>query len=238
MSTPRKIYHLHIRKTAGRSVHHAVFALSGADPKETYLNLAKNAGKILEVGPYKFGGWLSDMARDFDYGFSHKPFYELSNLQAPVTIICCLRDPMQRFLSHWKMLKHYVETRAQGAAVHPGLEPEMPLFDEDLERFFDKLPPFHRFNHLHMFSKTGDLQEAVKAMSRMDLILESEDLAAGMRHLFAMLGRPDGETPNIGATPISATVSPEMQRTLRDAFAPEYELLDAARTMKGHYRNK
>lgn len=231
----RKIYHVHIRKTGGRSVHHAIFGLTGKDTNEIYRRLVQNAGKAVTFDTYRFAGWCLNLSQEFDYAFSHQPFYKLQKPTTELYLVCCVRNPVQRFISHWKMLKHYVETREQQASLHPGLEPEIGYFDDDILKFFEKLPPFHVFNQLFMFSPSGDLDDATNAMSHIDLILETEDLRAGMPHLFKVWGESSNTIPHIGASEISPVTSPDVMRKLHELFSPEYELIARARAMKGHY---
>lgn len=235
MNDRKYVYHLHIRKTGGRSVHHAVFKLAGGDPVQTHKLLNQNSGRVLDVGGYKLCGWPRDLTLEFDYAYAHHPLYRLQGVTNRLFMMCCLRDPVERFLSHWKMLRDYAEVRGAYATPHPGLEAELKYYNPDPVKFFHNLPMFDRLTQLHMFSETGNLEEASRAVSRMRLILEIEDLGVGVQTLLKHFGQDANEIPHVGASTPSADIEQAATKVLRASFESEYRFLDAARSAPGHY---
>lgn len=184
----KPIYHLHIRKTGGTTINHALLAaLTGMPSEPIYGDLAKADGNRLSVGGTPFAGWSAATinAGGWDFAFGHKPIEDLV-LPNDAMVITCFRDPVARLASHYRMLREMI---AEGSD-HVIMAKEAPWASGSFRDFVDAVPDKHRLTQLYMFSAALDLAEASERLKRVDHILWTESLSNGLDALGVSLGLP------------------------------------------------
>ncbi len=102
MNTPSRIYHYHIRKTAGSSLDSAFLGLGGFDG----IGVLESSAHTALIGNGKrFVAHNADLIRSGDYFFatSHYPAWWL-NVPANTFTVTILRDPTARLRSYYRYL--------------------------------------------------------------------------------------------------------------------------------------
>src|SRR4051794_8460283 len=97
-----RVYHFHVRKSAGTSLNAAFWALGGVDADV----LTRSRAKRVEGNGHVFVRGDSALIEggEYLYGSSHTPAY-LLDLPAETYTITILRDPVARFLSYYRYLR-------------------------------------------------------------------------------------------------------------------------------------
>lgn len=155
----KRVYHVHIRKTAGTSVNSAVWSLGGLD----LISIGRSS--IAMAKGYVFVRHHIDLINGgcYHYANSHASFWEL-NLPSHTFSFCVFRDPLQRLISLYKYYywaEHYpVEAKANDPNYRT-LKNYTHWLGDSFEDFLEKLPKQHLMNQLYMFSKNFDIQEAI-----------------------------------------------------------------------------
>jgi len=108
-----RVYHYHIRKTAGTSLNLAFFSEYGAEEaKHVHQQISKRRFNLRAINRNEvFVGWETNLLSTghYFYGFSHSPLHELRVSEGSFTITI-FRDPVKRVASHFNMLRHYLIT--------------------------------------------------------------------------------------------------------------------------------
>lgn len=183
----RRIFFYHVRKTAGTSLNQSFIALAGGDPRADYERLANHrSGRIIRgdkviVG---FNRYLIQRGRYF-YGFAHAPWWDI-NIPPGSFTITCLRDPVQRVISHYRMLRTYERQ-------HPGhrvFRKEGQMLGEGLGEFVARLPKKKLMNQLYMFSERYDPEEAAERALSCDFVFFTERFDDALERLGRQLALP------------------------------------------------
>ncbi|MFC1688676.1 sulfotransferase family 2 domain-containing protein [Pseudomonadota bacterium] len=217
----RRIYFVHIRKTAGTSVNKMFISLGNEDSSVVYQNLVDSPehqvisnGKILV-------GWNSELinAGRYFYGFSHIPLHQL-NLRPGTFVFSSFRDPVQRVLSHYNMLMHY----RVHAPNHPCMKIEGEWVTGSFDDFLDRIPKEHLQNQLYMFSEHFEVDEAVEKVKNLSHFFFSESFDRGVDEL----GKKTGlrlEPVHTRKAGYKSVIQKESIDRLRNMLVPEYEFL-------------
>jgi hypothetical protein len=219
-----RVYHIHVRKTGGTSLNHVFLGISGRDPAAAYRELATRPSHCAEWDGYRYVGWNVDaiLEGDYFYAFSHAPIWRL-DLPAGTFTVTCLRDPVERVLSHYWMLRDYVER----SVAHPCVASEGRWLGSSFEGFLDRIPPEHLAAQLWMYSPSFDVAEALARLRRVSHVMFTEDFAAGLVGLERRLGLTLPYAHRRAGR--RGEVSPESIVRLRDLLADEYRFLAGAR---------
>jgi len=221
----RRIYHYHIRKTAGTSLNSAFMALAG----ETWKGVV---GKINQSGSPRtcakglvFVSHHPALIRQGYYFFahSHTPAHELEIPEKTFTLTI-LRDPVKRLASHYRSLLWY----RQHNPARPILREEGSWLGNSFGDFLQRTPREHRDRQLYMFSAGYDVDEALAGICKCSAVLFTETFGDGMVELADQLSLPLEEkhdrrmnhTTEISDADLSAA---------REILDPEYRLLDGVR---------
>lgn len=216
----KRIYHYHIRKTAGTSLNHMFFALDSEKNDQVYKKLI-HSNQHRHIGPHHvFVGWNKKLIEegDYFYGFSHIPIHRVRIPDNSFTITI-LRDPIQRLVSHYKMLLEESQKKRPSA----WFKAEQRFLGKGIEDFSKKLPRQHLLNQLHMFSDRFDISEAADAINKCDSWFFTDNFENGIKKVNLKLQLE--LTPiHIRSSKTKLQLSEDQLSLLHNLLQPEYDL--------------
>lgn len=180
-----RVYLIHIRKTAGTSLNQMFLSLAGGDPRGSYKMLAEDKNHRIDLNGLIFVGWnrfYIDSGQYF-YAFSHIPVYNLSLPERTYTVTC-FRDPVERVISHYKMLRCYEKNRID----HPCMKVEGKWLGEGFEDFLDNIPKEHLLNQLYMFDAGFNIDAAIERVSKVSNVIFIDEFDSGVGRINRDLG--------------------------------------------------
>ena len=224
----KRIYFYHIRKCGGTSINRMFLSVGGESSTEvqgrinkSYINRTITANYVL-VGPNKM---LIDRGAYF-YAYSHWPMHEL-DLPKNTFTFTCLRDPIERIISHYRMIMDYkIFGKYSG-----GMESESKWFDREFGDFIENIPREHLLNQIYMFSRNFDQDEAFENIQNCSHFFLLEQFSQGIAEL--------ADRTALSLAPIhirkseydEAIPATEMER-LHDMLLPEIQLYDRLKKAK------
>lgn len=219
-----RVYHAHVRKTGGTSLNYAFFGIDGANPEAVYQNIIKNLIHRTIVNDKVFVGWNKEFINQGHYFFaySHLPIYELQ-LPPRTFTVTCLRDPVQRVLSHYNMLIEFEALNVD----HPLRRTECKWLGRGFSDFLERIPRQHLLNQLYMFSPRFDVGEAMERVGLCSLHFFTEAFSEGIEKV--------NKTLNLELTPLVIrktnrkyiNISENDIFKLREILEPEYRLIES-----------
>lgn len=178
----KRVYHIHIRKSAGTSVNSAFWGLAGLSLKKIkrqtlviskHLVFVRNSKVLIEQG-------------DYFYANSHIPFWNL-NLPNNTFTFSVFRDPYSRVLSLYKYYLWIRDTNPkQAIKVEPfyyNLVKQTGWLGNSFSEFLDNLPDKHLLNQLYMFSESYNVQEAINNVAKLDKVYFQDSFASAISDL-------------------------------------------------------
>ena len=229
-----RVYHFHVRKTAGTSLNSAFWALGGLDLR------ALAGAQAIEGNGLKFVRGNQRLIEEGDYFFanSHQPAHELRLPPATYTITI-LRDPAARVVSYYRYL---LWARSNRRARE-----EEPFIDDvvaesaflggrfSLRRrragfrdFLERAPTERLLTQLHMFSARLDPAEAAENALACSATCFTETYPEDLRRVAAELQLDLGEKRERSFGE-KVELSEEEQELLRERLAPEYAMVELVR---------
>jgi hypothetical protein len=221
MQPYRRIYHYHIRKTAGTSLNAAFWALGGFDLRKmgdkqdvvgNGLKFVRHDSRLIAAGNYFFAN-------------SHYPAYCLHIPEETFTITI-LRDPIARVISYYRYL---LWARANPYASHeePGiasLRNEVTTLGGSFSEFLERVPAFRLLQQIYMFSERFDPSEAVEGILRCSAVCFTETFREDLQHLaeILQLDLQEKQERRFGE---KVSLSEEEIELLRQRLAPEYAMI-------------
>lgn len=181
----RCIYLFHIRKTGGTSLYHSFFIQSGEDTEKKYAQLCEAKDhRILSNGKI-FVGWNKQYIEQGNYyfAFSHIPKHKL-RLPEKTFTITCVRDPVKRVLSHYRMLYEYKVNHI----AHPCMKTEGKWLGNSFSDFLQNIPKEDLLYQLFMFSKNFNVNEAFDNIITCSHFFFTEQFSSGISQLSKKLG--------------------------------------------------
>lgn len=182
------VYHYHIRKTGGTSLNKALInAFTRLDSDEGYDKLMKEKDLRLicsdnvVIAHNKF---LLEKG-NFDFGFAHLPFHRL-NIPADIKKVTCLRDPVKRVISHYKMIDEYARDENR---YREDYEREKEWMKDSALDFVKNMPVSHRERQLYMFSENFDITEALQNLETLDCVVFLDEFDEGVARLGEIIGK-------------------------------------------------
>lgn len=176
----KRIYHYHIRKTAGTSLNMSFLVLTGKNPDELYPKLSRSKFKRLILKDKVYVGWnklLIEQGHYF-YAFSHIPMHKIKVPDDSFTITI-LRDPVKRAISYYNMLKSFEKNNP----AHPVLKTEGQYLGESFADFLKKAPVERLSRQLYMFSKEFNTEEAFENISKVNFVMSTENFEEDLKKL-------------------------------------------------------
>lgn len=184
----KRIYHYHIRKTAGTSLNSAFWGLAG-------LDLEKMGKKTLTVKDnYVFlRGWPEEIQKgNYFFANSHIPAHQLS-LPPETFTITVLRKPVSRVVSYYRYLlwaQNSPTAEAEDPHWNNVFKEGTQFLGESFDNFLDRVPPQKLMPQLYCFSKEFCINEAVDHALSCSAILFTEDFSDGILKLGQTLNLP------------------------------------------------
>lgn len=158
----KRFLFLHIRKTGGTSFNHGLstfFKYSDNDIKNL-LNIYHGNYFIKDLKIFAGGNLHIINNKQYHIATTHLPQHAVS-VDSNTYTFTILRDPIQRFISHYNMLRKMILENDS----HPGLSEERNYFDDCIVNCALKMPIRHRCAQLYCFSKTLNPDEALNNLS-------------------------------------------------------------------------
>ncbi len=216
-----RIYHIHLRKTGGTSLNHIFLGVGAANSDVAYEELAHRPPHCCEWNGYRYVGWSRDLIEEgnYFYAFSHTPLWQLK-LPPKTYTVTCFRDPVQRVLSHYWMLRNYIEDGVD----HPVMATEGAWLGNCFDDFIDRIPASHLKAQLWMFSESFDIREGMERVRSVSHVMFTENFAVGLERLGEFLGFPLGYQHR--RTSRKGEISPESVTRLREKLGDVYEFID------------
>ena len=180
-----RVYLIHIRKTGGTSLNQMFLSLAGGDSGALYKMLADDKNHRIDVNGLIFVGWnrVYINSGQYFYAFSHIPVYNLSLPERTYTVTC-FRDPVERVISHYKMLRCY----EKNGIDHPCMKVEGKWLGEGFEDFLENIPKEHLLNQLYMFDAGFDIDAAIKRVSMVSNVIFIDEFDSGVGRINRDLG--------------------------------------------------
>lgn len=187
----RRIYHYHVRKSAGTSLNSAFWGLAGLD-----LNAIGHHIRVCKNG-YVFVRHNRTLIErgDYFYANGHHPAYTLE-LPRDTFTITILRDPLKRVLSYYRYLRWARDVPA-AAKQEPalkgswkGLRRELGWLGRSFGEFLTRTPREHLMAQLNMFSPSYNIAEAVERIGQCSAVSFTEQFGDGLQLLGQQLQLP------------------------------------------------
>jgi hypothetical protein len=195
-------------------------SLSDRKSERTYHELAGQSSHRLIINGKVFVGWNRQLIEQgyYFYAFSHAPYHAL-DLPRKTFTITCLRDPVQRVLSHYKMLLAY----RQSGEFRPDYEEEAGWLGNSLGEFLDNIPREHLLRQLYTFSEAFDVDEAFENIVNLSHYFFTEAFSQGIADLAKKTGLAL-EPIHIRKSSIQFQPKESDLARLRSVVEPEFEL--------------
>ncbi len=183
----KRIYHYHIRKTGGTSLNKMFFLLNNTkdDSMNIYSEICNSMNhRAVDSMSRIYVGYNPYFIEneDYFYGFSHIPMHKIK-IPTEIFTFTIIRDPVERILSHYKMLLDYEANKNK----HPSFNTEKKWIGDSFGDFISRVPSRHLMRQLYMFSNSFNVEEAVENISKCSHVIFFEDFNKGVKSLFDKL---------------------------------------------------
>lgn len=230
----KRVYHFHVRKTAGTSLNSAFWALGGFDlgaisdrqaVEGNGLRFVRGNRRLIEEGDYFFAN-------------SHLPAHEL-RLPPETYTITILRDPAARVISYYRYLL-WARSNPTAREVEPFIDDvvaessflyrrlSLRRREASFRDFLDRVPPEFLLTQLQMFSERLDPPEAAEAALACSATCFTETYGEDLKRIAAELQLDLGEKRerSFGERVV---LSDDESELLRERLAPEYAMIERVR---------
>ncbi|MGI9509895.1 MAG: hypothetical protein ACR2QJ_11185 [Geminicoccaceae bacterium] len=174
-ATYKRLYHVHIRKCGGTSVNMMFLKqIAGqGDAEDAYDRLSKDPDHRVVVSGIPIVGWNQRMIERgaYGFGFSHIPYHEMT-LPKDTYSFLLLRDPASRVVSHYAMLRSFIER----SIAHPCLKVEGYWAEDGFDAFLERVPREHLERQLYMLDRHFAPDRALRRLSTISNVKMLSDL--------------------------------------------------------------
>jgi hypothetical protein len=224
----RRVYHFHIRKTAGTSLDAAFWNLAGLD----FLEFGKKT-RVCRNGLIIVRGDKRRIeAGHYFYASSHLPAHCITLPEKTFTVVI-LRDPLARILSHYRYLlwRRNDPRAAEHEPFFEELEPELPWLGQSFGDFLSRIPREHLLRQLYMFSDNYQVDEAVERIAGVSAVGFTETFAHSLASISTCLDLPLAVKHE---RRFSYSINPNDSELegARSLLEPEFELLARIRELE------
>ena len=228
----KRIYHYHIRKTAGTSFNNAMLSLGGEDGNEVRMRLVQSKSlKTISKDKVYVRKRKHIERGSFFYGYSHSPCHQIK-IPSDTFTITILRDPVKRVLSHYKMLKGFEMNNIQ----HPCMEIEGEWLGNSVEDFLSNIPQEHLLRQIYMFSSSYNIEEAYSNIINCSYFCFTEEFKEGICDLSQYL-KIDIPILHVRKTNLEININQEGIDRLKKILEPEYKLIGKLEDYKLNVNN-
>ena len=230
-----RIYHSHIRKCAGTSFNFKFIGNSCdhdlSQIQKIYSSAAASNGQASHNGKV-FVGWNAKLINsgNYFYAWSHIPFHKL-NLPSETFILTTLRDPVERVMSHYRMIYGYYKNQVN----HPCMRTEGKWLGDSrtIIEFIDNMPKEHLMAQLYHYSESFSVEEALDALSNVNFISNVEDLNTtgytALENIIPFIKLPPGKVRQNSTA--SMNISDEEKNYLKCKLIAEYKFYDLSQNL-------
>ena len=221
-----RIYHYHIRKTAGTSLNSAFLNAFGIDFEQLEESRRVRKGSLV----FAQHNWPVIKHGKFFYASSHAAAHQLSPPPGTFTVTV-LRDPVDRLLSHYRYLmaiKTDPQVRKQEARWMETLEREMLWLGDSFAEFLTLIPREHLQRQLYTFSAQYDVEQASQAIVDCSAVCFTETINADLQRLARQLNLPLQLRHERRSAPLPRPPQADLEQA-QALLAPEIELLSHVR---------
>lgn len=217
----RRIYMYHVRKTAGTSMAFAFMRLADTDPYLIERRLARFT--FAYSNGFRYVANNPTLIRQGNYFFAHghAPEYAVDPPETGTFKFTILRDPIDRVLSLYRYLAQ-PEADLSFAMTAPDEQRRWAM--EGFDSFLDQIPSGYITNQLHMFSRSGSVDEAVECLGKLNMVLRTERIDLDLARLQEALGLQLSLSRQ-RASLFSFTPTDAQRDRLHDLLKLEFEML-------------
>lgn len=228
-----RIYHYHIRKSAGTSLNSAFWNLAGLSLKSVGRNL------------YSFGNgyvFVLNSKRAIDHGSyffasSHNPSHQL-NIPNNTFTVTVLRSPTQRVLSFYQYL-YFIKNDPIAKIEDPFWreahhEAQKYLANSSFHSFLDSISRPDLMPQLYMFSSSFNVSEGVDRASKCSSVLFTENFNEDILTLGKTLDLPlkPLHERKFSSKKLEINLSPSEQDRLQEMLKYEIEFYEKIKEVK------
>lgn len=224
----KRIYFYHVRKSGGTSLNQMFLSLNNQDGEKIYNRMLQSPTRRVIVNHKIFVGWNRKLIEqgNYFYAFSHAPEHKLV-LPEDTFTITCLRNPLARVISHYKMLLEF----KQNNIPHPSLKIEGTWLGNKFADFIDNIPKEHLLRQVFMFSQKFDPDEAFEKILKLSYFFFTEDFNAGVDELSSKLNLSLYPV-HVKKSSVSFSITPTETEELSARLEPEILLYNKLKKYK------
>ena len=225
----RRIYHFHIRKSAGTSVNAAFWRLGGKGLTEA------GRDSLMVSAKYVFVRHNRDLIRGgaYHYANSHAPYWEFE-LPPQTFTFTVFRDPLQRLISQYRYY-HFNAHHPEAHLLDPmnaNVITYIGWLGNSFGDFLDRYPEKYRQNQLYTFSEKLDIDEAIMNARKLTRIYFHDELPVLAEELGTIIGQ-NLELTRERAFPVTAgAITPEEEAKARQLLRNEQEFYDRLQLLR------
>jgi hypothetical protein len=220
--TFRRIYHYHVRKTAGTSLDAAFWNLVGislhdfakrSQIRRNNIIIVRGERRKIEDGYYF-------------YASSHIPAHVL-NLPENTFTITLLRDPLDRLLSYYRYLL-WARNDPHAHAQEPflsELQPEIACTHGSFAQFLEQSEKSNILSQLYMFSSDFDIDEACDRILSCSAVGFTEQFDENLQYISERLDLPL-KVRHERRFKYETSLSPTDLSRAREMLDPEFKLVE------------
>lgn len=227
----KRIYHVHIRKSAGTSINSAFWAMGNLNLKKINreplcigkgnLVFVRNNKPFIEKGNYF-------------YGNSHIPFWNL-NIPEDTFTFCVLRDPYKRLVS---LYKYYLWVAKTPKDIAINQEPyyhtlikHIGWLGESFSDFLDNSPKKNIANQLYMFSENYNVEEALENIYKLNKVYFQENFDEAIKDLSSLLFLPIKTKNERNFGGVNFSISEDEKQKAMDLLENEYVFFNIVKNL-------
>ena len=182
-----RVYHIHIRKSAGTSINSAFWGLDG------YTLDTVRREPIILGKRYSFVRYSKELIEKGDYLYASAHFTQWQLALKPNTFtFTMLREPYERLVSLYKYYNWVDQVDdITGYKLDPSyfeLKKQLNLLGNSFTDFINNLSDKYLYNQLYVFSETLEVTEALNNLEKIDRVYFKENFKASVENLKKSLG--------------------------------------------------